>query len=132
MEVLAGVAGRYGLFAATYGIAGVHFSQPHMQVVVIGEGEGGEPLYRAAVEPFSVSKAVLKLPWQQAVAQNLPPALAETIPQPADGQGRKGRSDSVFGILVPATDLCSGRVVRGTAATAPLTIKNPKNEAGDL
>ncbi|MFZ0285958.1 MAG: thioredoxin domain-containing protein [Terriglobales bacterium] len=80
MEVLAGVAGRYGLFAATYGIAGVHFSQPHMQVVVIGEGEGGEPLYRAAVEPFSVSKAVLKLPWQQAVAQNLPPALAETIP----------------------------------------------------
>ena len=41
MEVLAGVAGRYGLFAATYGIAGVHLSQPHTQVVVIGEGELG-------------------------------------------------------------------------------------------
>jgi uncharacterized protein YyaL (SSP411 family) len=80
IELLAGVAGRYGLFAATYGIAGVHLSQPHMQVVVIGEGELGEQLYRTAVKPFSVSKAVFKLTREQAVPQNLPPALGETIP----------------------------------------------------
>jgi uncharacterized protein YyaL (SSP411 family) len=81
IEVLAGVAGRYGLFAATYGIAGVHLSQPHMQVVVIGEGELAGPLYSTAVKPFSFSKAVFKLTREQAVPQNLPPALAETIPQ---------------------------------------------------
>jgi uncharacterized protein YyaL (SSP411 family) len=81
IEVLAGVAGRYGLFAATYGIAGVHLSQPHNQVVVVGDGGSAEQLYRTAVKSFSASKAVLKLSNEQAVAQNLPPALAETIPQ---------------------------------------------------
>jgi uncharacterized protein YyaL (SSP411 family) len=80
MEVLAGVAGRYGLFAATYGIAGVHLVQPHTQVVVIGEGELAQQLYSAAVGPFSVSKAVLKLSHGQLVTPNLPPALADTIP----------------------------------------------------
>ncbi|MGH9500758.1 MAG: thioredoxin domain-containing protein [Terriglobales bacterium] len=81
MELLAGAAGRYGLFAATYGIAGVHLVQPHSQVVVIGEGELAQQLYRAAVQPFSATKAVVKLSPAQAVPQNLPPALAETIPQ---------------------------------------------------
>jgi len=80
IELLAGVAGRYGLFAATYGIAGVHLSQPHTQVVVIGESELAEQLYRTAVRPFSVSKTVVKLAREQAVQQNLPPALGETIP----------------------------------------------------
>ncbi len=89
IEMLAGVAGRYGLFAATYGIAGVHLSQPHTQVVVIGNGEAAQQLDSSAVKPFSVSKAVLKLSYEQAVAQNLPPALAETIPQvPAIQDGR--------------------------------------------
>jgi len=81
LELLAGVAGRYGLFAATYGIAGVHLSRPHTQVVVIGEGAFAERLYKVAVKSFSASKAVLKLSPDQAVSQNLPPALAETIPQ---------------------------------------------------
>ena len=38
-------------------------------------------LYNAAVAPYSAGKAVLKLSANQAVPQNLPPALAETIPQ---------------------------------------------------
>jgi uncharacterized protein YyaL (SSP411 family) len=89
LELLAGVAGRYGLFAASYGIAGVHLSQPQTQVVVIGDGEVAEQLYSAAVRPFSVSQAVLRLSREQAVPQNLPPALAETIPQvPAINEGR--------------------------------------------
>ena len=81
IEVLAGMAGQYGLFAATYGIAAVHLSQPHTQVVIIGSGELAERLYNAAVAPYAASKAVLKLAPSKAVAQNLPPALAETIPQ---------------------------------------------------
>ncbi len=80
MEVLAGVAGRYGLFAATYGIAGVHLAQPHTQVVVIGEGELAQTLYAAAVGTFSATKSVIKLTPEQVVPQNLAPALAETIP----------------------------------------------------
>ncbi|HTA25740.1 MAG TPA: thioredoxin domain-containing protein [Terriglobales bacterium] len=91
MEVLAGVAGRYGLFAATYGIAGVHLTQPHTQVVVVGAGELAQQLYSSAVKPFSVNKAVLQLRSEQVVPQNLPPALAETIPHlPIIKDGKTG------------------------------------------
>ena len=79
MEVFAGVAGQYGIFGATYGIAGVHFSQPHTQVVVIGEGDEADRLLQAANASFAFNKASLKLPPNETVAQNLPPALAETI-----------------------------------------------------
>ena len=80
MEVLAGMAGQYGLFAATYGIAGVHFSQPHMQVVILGEGQEANELKRAAIEPFALNKAVIAMERSKAVAQNLPPALAKPFP----------------------------------------------------
>jgi hypothetical protein len=79
MEVFAGVAGQYGIFGATYGIAGVHFSQPHTQVVVIGDGDEADRLLQAANASFAFNKASLKLPPNETVAQNLPPALAETI-----------------------------------------------------
>jgi uncharacterized protein len=78
--VLAGVGGQYGLFVATYAIAGVYLSQPHTQVVVIGHGELADRLYDEAVRPFSVNKAALKFDFNHAVPQNLPPALAQTIP----------------------------------------------------
>ncbi len=81
LEVLAGMAGQYGLFAATYGIAAVEFSQPHTQVVVLGDDAIAEQLYRAAVAPFALNKSVLKLEANKAVSENLPPALAESIPQ---------------------------------------------------
>jgi uncharacterized protein len=80
LQLLAGVAGQYGLFAATYGIAGVHLSEPHTQIVVAGDGEVSQQLYNTAVAPFSLTKAVVKLTANEAVANNLPPALAETIP----------------------------------------------------
>ena len=81
MELLAGVASRYGLFVATYAIAGVHLSEPHTQVVVLGEGELADRLFQSAVASFSASKAVLRLAFNRAVPQNLPPSLAETIPR---------------------------------------------------
>jgi uncharacterized protein YyaL (SSP411 family) len=89
LEVYAGVAGQHGIFAATYGLAVVHFIQPHTQVVVVGRDETAAELYRAAVRPLSLSTAVLRLDADKAVAQNLPPALAETIPNlPALRGGR--------------------------------------------
>ena len=81
LETFAGVAEQFGIFAATYGIAVLHFLESPTQVVVVDEGDGAaEDLYEAAVELFGYSKATLRLSANQAVAQNLPPALAETIP----------------------------------------------------
>ncbi|HKM48992.1 MAG TPA: thioredoxin domain-containing protein [Terriglobales bacterium] len=89
LEVYAGVAGQHGIFAATYGLAVVRFLQPHTQVVVVGNDEKATELYRTAVRPLGLSRAVLRLDADKAVAQNLPAALAETIPNlPALGGGR--------------------------------------------
>ena len=80
MEVFAGLAEQYGIFGSTYGIAAVHLSQPHTQVVVIGAGEEAERMLSAAAAGFAFNKVVLRLTANEAVEQNLPPALAETIP----------------------------------------------------
>jgi uncharacterized protein YyaL (SSP411 family) len=81
LELLAGAAGQYGLFAATYGMAGVMLSHPHVQVVVIGSDGLAEQLHKAATGSFCASKTVLKLGPSAAIAPNLPPALANTIPE---------------------------------------------------
>jgi len=80
MELLAGAAGQYGLFAATYGIAGVHLSAPHTQIVVVGEDELASKLFREAAASPQIGKSVLRLTFSQAVKVNLPPSLAATIP----------------------------------------------------
>ena len=80
LELYAGVAGQHGIFASTYGLAVVRFLQQHTQVVVIGKDAAAAELYRAAVRPPGLNMTVLRLDADKAVAQNLPPALAETIP----------------------------------------------------
>ena len=80
LEVFAGVAEQFGIYAGTYGIAATWLSRPHTQVVVVGEDEQAEQLLRAARAPFAVNKSVVHLTDSEAVAQNLPPVLAETIP----------------------------------------------------
>ena len=95
LEVYAGVAGQHGIFAATYGLAVVRFIQPQTQVVVVGKDAAAMELYRTAVRPLGLSTAVLRLDADKVVAQNLPPALAETIPnlpQLGGGQSFDGRS----------------------------------------
>jgi len=89
LELLAGVAGQYGIFAATYGIAAVMFATPHEQIVVLGEDGTASDLYRVALRIPKFGRAVLKLTFSQAAAQNLPPMLAETIPKlPAIKEGK--------------------------------------------
>jgi uncharacterized protein len=80
IEVLAGVAAQYGIFAATYGIAAVYLSRPHTQIVIIGTDALAHQFYATAIAPFAFGRAVLKLAASEAIAQNLPSALAETIP----------------------------------------------------
>ncbi len=89
LEVFAGVAGQFGIFAATYGMAALLFSHPHTQVVVVGNDERAVQLCRTAIAPFALTKAVLHLPDNEAASPNLPPALAETIPHlPAVKEGK--------------------------------------------
>jgi uncharacterized protein YyaL (SSP411 family) len=48
--------------------------------VVVGEDEEAEALLKAACAPYAVNLSVVHLTDSEAVAPNLPPALAETIP----------------------------------------------------
>ena len=82
LEAFAGVAEQFGIFGATYGIAAVHLMQSPVQVVVLAgnEPERAAELYATSVAPFAFNKSVLMLKSSEAVAENLPPVLAATIP----------------------------------------------------
>ena len=80
LEVFAGAAEQFGIYAGTYGIAATWLSKPHTQVVVVGEDEKAQALLQSAIAPFAVNKSVVHLTDSEAVEQNLPPVLAETIP----------------------------------------------------
>jgi len=83
LETFAGVAEQFGIFAATYGIAVVYFLESPVQVVVIAQNQSDDAaaaLVAAATAAFVFNKTVLRLTANQAVAGNLPPALAATIP----------------------------------------------------
>jgi len=80
LEVFAGMAEQFGIYAGTYGLASVWLAKPHIQVVVVGSGEIAHELYRAAVQPFALNKTVLRITDNEAAAAYLPPALADTVP----------------------------------------------------
>ena len=89
LELFAGVGGQYGLFAATYAIAGVHYVVPHSQIVVLGSDDLADKLYRIAAAAYTANRTLLKLSLNEVVPQNLPPALAQTIAQlPAIQEGK--------------------------------------------
>jgi len=110
LETFAGVAEQFGIFAATYGIAVVHFLDSPVQIVVIAGDDGGstaDDLYQAAVASFAFTKTTLRLAANQAVAENLPPGLAATIPNLPPL--KSGRSFAV---------LCSGSTCQPPVFTA--------------
>jgi uncharacterized protein len=111
LETFAGVAGQFGIFAATYGIAVIHWLENPVQVMVIAsanDADAADALHAAAIAPFAFNKTVLRLAASQAVAANLPPILASTIPHlPQLGLGKS------FAVL------CSG-----TSCQPPLTDPN--------
>ncbi len=92
LETFAGVAEQFGIFAASYGIAVAYLMESPVQVVVIA-GEGDESaaakLQAAAVAPFAFNQSTLRVSAHQAVRENLPVALGETIPNlPGLGMGK--------------------------------------------
>jgi uncharacterized protein YyaL (SSP411 family) len=80
LEIFAANADKYGIFAATYGIAALLFTHAHTQVVVFGNDSVAERLYAEAVAPFSLTKSVLHITDSEAAPQVLPPSLRDTIP----------------------------------------------------
>jgi uncharacterized protein YyaL (SSP411 family) len=83
LETFAGMAEQFGIFVATYGIAVLHLLENPVQVVVMADHERDErakSLAAVAAAAFAFNKSVLRLTTSQAVAENLPPALAATIP----------------------------------------------------
>jgi uncharacterized protein YyaL (SSP411 family) len=80
LEVFAGAAEQFGIYAGTYGLAASWLSRPHTQVVVVGEDDEAEALLKAASAPYAFNLSVVHLTDSEAVTDNLPPALAETIP----------------------------------------------------
>jgi len=80
LELLAAVAGRYGVFAGTYGLAAVHLAYPATQVIIVGEGQLAEELVGAATSGCDINRSIVRLGKDDVSANSLPPALAETIP----------------------------------------------------
>jgi len=80
LEVFAGAAEQFGIYAGTYGLAASWLARPHTQVIVVGEDDKVEALLKAASAPYAVNLTVVHLTDSEAVAANLPPALGETIP----------------------------------------------------
>jgi hypothetical protein len=79
LECFAGVADHFGIYAGTYAIAVRMFTAPHTQVIVIGEGTTAREMAQVANRRFELNSSILHLGEGHAVAQNLPPALAETL-----------------------------------------------------
>ena len=88
LENFAGIVEHYGLYAGTYGLALELLLLPAVQVVVIGEGIEAKKLAAIATARYAVNKQVIVLRPEQVTAENLPPVLAETLPNlPELGSG---------------------------------------------
>jgi uncharacterized protein YyaL (SSP411 family) len=108
LEIFAGVAEQFGIFAATYGIAVSHFLENSVQVVIVADDEAqGSALSAVATSFFAFNKSVLRLTTNQVAAENLPPALAETLPNLP--QLKSGKAFAV---------LCSGSSCQAPVADA--------------
>ena len=103
LETFAGVVEQFGIFAATYAIAALHYLESPIQVVVIAkdlQDRVASDLYGSAVKQFAFNKSVLRLTTNEAVEQNLPPILAMTIPNLPHLRGSQGAESCAV--------LCSG------------------------
>jgi uncharacterized protein YyaL (SSP411 family) len=81
LEAFAGIAPKYGLFAASYGLAAALFANHPLQVVITGAASdpAAKSLEAAARGIYRLGKSVLRLQPGTSV-EHLPAALRETLP----------------------------------------------------
>jgi uncharacterized protein YyaL (SSP411 family) len=81
LEAFAGIAPRYGLFAATYGLAAVLFANHPSEVIVTGaeNDSTAQALYDAANRVYRLGKSVVRIT-PGADLSHQPLALRETLP----------------------------------------------------
>ncbi len=83
LEAFAGIAPRYGLHAASYGLAALLHARRPFEVVITGKSDDPQAaaLERAANSVYRFGKAVLRVtPERMGSPDALAPALAETLP----------------------------------------------------
>ena len=117
LEAFAAIAPQFGIHAASYGLAAVLHQRGPFEVVITGAS--GDPqaadLERAANSVFRFGKAVLRVtPERLASPNDLPPALAETLPNL--------RADVVQALVCVGTS-CRPPVTEPAALVALLTQK---------
>jgi uncharacterized protein YyaL (SSP411 family) len=86
LECFAGIAGQYGMFSATYGLAATLFAHHPLQIVITGAADdpAAQALEAAAHSVFRFGKSVLRAT-PGTTLTNLAGALKETLPHlPAD------------------------------------------------
>ena len=82
LEAFAALAPKYGLFAATYGLAALLHARHPLQVVITGGANDPKAaeLEQAASETYRFGKTLLRVTPEQMASVQLPPALRETLP----------------------------------------------------
>ena len=90
LDAFAGVAPQFGLFAATYGLAAILYSQHPTQVVITGSANdaAAQKLEEAANGVFRLGKAVLRVTPESSL-ENLPAALRFTLPHLPKDKARR-------------------------------------------
>ncbi len=82
LEAFAGIAPQLGLFGASYALAALLYARHPLQVVITGNAGAAQAqrLEAAATSVYRFGKAVLRVTPERAAADDLPPALKQTIP----------------------------------------------------
>ncbi|MFZ0663160.1 MAG: thioredoxin domain-containing protein [Acidobacteriaceae bacterium] len=88
LKNFAGIVEHFGLYAGMYGLALELYLLPPVQVVLIGAGAEAKKLAATAATRFAVNKRVIVLKPEQVTAE-LPPVLAETLPNLPELRGGK-------------------------------------------
>ncbi len=83
LECFAGVVEHFGMHCASYALALRRMLLPPVQVVIVGSDAEADTLEKMALARYAIHKSVVRL---RSLAEELPPSLADTLPQ-LPGQG---------------------------------------------
>ena len=111
LETFAGVAEQFGIFAATYGIAALHFLDPATQVVVVAaedDKDTADELYETSVAAFAFNKATIRLTASRPSPKSSARARRNDS-EPAATERRQIFRGSLLRLNLQAADICCGR-----------------------